>query len=145
MSQTAKIEALIFFSVSPRLCETSRKSSVLQQSPKSTSLAASPLTKPEQRIWLKPRIPLRRRPFTRSTAPLLLPLSTCRCKPRWSPGPTTVTRCLAAVVCPSAHGIIPRATWSISMPPRLLRCRRREPTEEIGGDGRSATQLSPSH
>ena len=103
-------------------------------------LAASPSTKPGQRIWLKPRIPLRRRPFTRSTTPLLLPLSTCLCKPGWSPGPTTVTRCLAAVVCPSAHGIIPRATWSISMPPRLLSCRRRKPAEEIGGDGRSTAE-----
>ena len=103
-------------------------------------LAASPSTKPGQRIWLKPRIPLRRRPFTWSTTPLLLPLSTCLCKPGWSPGPTTVTRCLAAVVCPSAHGIIPRATWSISMPPRLLRCRRREPAEEIGGNGRSTAE-----
>ena len=113
-SQTAQIEALIFFSVFPRLSETSRKSSVLQQSPKSTSPAASPSTKPEKRIWLRPQIPLRRRPFTRSMAPLLLPFRTCRCKPGWSPGPTSVTRCLAAVVCPSAPRIIPRATSSTS-------------------------------
>ena len=26
------------------------------------------------------------------------------------------------------------------MPPRLLRCRRREPAEEIGGDGRSTAE-----